>query len=171
MTITLGTKIKVTNTPYEGSVNNGSIMTVERNFGSWGVDATLDGGDGFVWYMREGTYEVLKDDTPTLWKDMTPEEKGALLLAQHEGKTIEFYGLLDEWVVDCNFNPKGCCNMAYRIAPHKPVVETVEVYGGTEIGRTWGFYTGHESNAVEYRITFDTIDGVPDTGSIKLVEV
>lgn len=25
-----------------------------------------------------------------LWKDMTPEEKGALLLAYHEGKVIEF---------------------------------------------------------------------------------
>jgi hypothetical protein len=27
-------------------------------------------------------------DTPKLWRDMTPEEKGALLLAHHEGKVI-----------------------------------------------------------------------------------
>lgn len=31
-----------------------------------------------------------------LWKDMTPEEKGALLLAYHEGKVIEWcYGFCE----------------------------------------------------------------------------
>jgi hypothetical protein len=29
---------------------------------------------------------------PKLWRDMTPEEKGALLLAAHEGKVIEYDG-------------------------------------------------------------------------------
>ncbi len=32
---------------------------------------------------------VSRANTPKLWRDMTPEEKGALLLAAHEGKVIE----------------------------------------------------------------------------------
>lgn len=32
-----------------------------------------------------------RNDTPKLWRDMTPEEKGALLLARHEDRHIESY--------------------------------------------------------------------------------
>jgi len=42
--------------------------------------------------------------TPKLWRDMTPEEKGALMLAAHEGKVIEWsYGL--PWNTFCIYPP------------------------------------------------------------------
>ena len=37
-------------------------------------------------------------DTPKLWRDMTREEKGALLLADHEGRQIELWLKAGMWV-------------------------------------------------------------------------
>ena len=160
MTITVGTKIKVTNTTYD-SVPNGTIMTVTFARKDGVVDATVDGGDGFEWFIEAGEYEVLEDDTqdtPTLWKDMTPEEKGALLLAKHEGKSIEWYrSFCLKWEPDDNFDPTEHQHIAYRIALHKPVVETHDLYIRNPLHKRIG--------------TINTIDGVPDTGSIKMVEV
>lgn len=68
-----------------------------------------------------------KQDTPTLWRDMTDAEKGALLLAHHQGKVIEWNGVSEkkgEWIgwdecdEDClwdgGFDGHG---FAYRIKP------------------------------------------------------
>jgi len=94
-------------------------------------------------------------DTPKLWKDMTPEEKGALLLAMHEKRAVEVFDD-DKWVkksfmvfVD---------DLAYRVKPN-PKVKTVEM-DGSDI-RFAAFFKGH-------RITFDTINGKPDCSSIKM---
>lgn len=183
MTITVGTKIKVTDTQYPSKVPNGSVMTVTYAYKLGDIRATLMGGDGGEWYMDAETYEVLESDTqntPTLWKDMTPEEKGALLLAHHEGKTIEWNGtssLTGEWTgwepcsQDClwddYFHGTG---FAYRIAPEppKPVVETVTqmMYCDNCQPHT----SDHMSNPTHY-ITFDTIDGTPQCDTIKMVEV
>tara|TARA_R110000744_G_scaffold380296_1_gene500587 strand:+ start:781 stop:1299 length:519 start_codon:yes stop_codon:yes gene_type:complete len=172
MTITVGTKIKVTNTKYS-TVPNGSIMTVTFAHRDGDIEATLDGGDGFEWFIEAGEYEVLEEDTqdtPTLWKDMTPEEKGALLLANHEGKAIEWYrSFCLKWETDDNFDPSEQPDIAYRIAPPKPVVEAVDVYLKANKHGKW---IGSESPyTMTHSITFDTIDGVPDTESIKMFEV
>lgn len=58
-------------------------------------------------------------ETPKLWRDMTPEEKGALLLAHHEGNVIEWVSggkvrRSDEGYTPCWDDP-----YAYRIKPDR----------------------------------------------------
>ena len=88
-------------------------------------------------------------DTPKLWRDMTPEEKGALLLAHHEGEVIEFWDGGDEWN---EIKPRWHHVHAYRIRP-EPKVEVV---------------TFEHAGC---RFTFDTIDGKPDCDSVKMEEL
>lgn len=103
-------------------------------------------------------------DTPKTWGEMSDAEKGALLLAQHEGKEIEYMGF-DRWW------PKPIWEWSsektYRIKP-EPKRETVTLYGDFEDG-------GHVSlspyGAEQYRITFDTLDGKPVLDSIKMEEL
>ena len=103
-------------------------------------------------------------DTPTLWKDMTPAEKGALLLAHHEGKVIEVWHRLDGWVRSVDFGAVEY--IAYRV---KPTVETVTINGrNTSIG--WEWISANPSYHT-HRITFQTIDGKPDTSSIRMEEL
>ena len=90
-----------------------------------------------------------------LWRDMTPEEKGALLLAAHEGKVIENKGPYSDWIAS---EPCWADEYAYRIKT-EPKVETVTL-NGNDI-RFCGFIKGH-------RITFNTINGKPDCASIKM---
>ena len=57
-------------------------------------------------------------ETLKLWCDMTPEEKGALLLAHHEGKDIEFINKTDtpNWK---KAKPLWADHCAYRIKPER----------------------------------------------------
>lgn len=104
-----------------------------------------------------------------LWRDLTPAEKGALLLAHHENPgSVEFLNE-DEWVT---LEYLGWLdNFAYRIKP-EPVVETVTVYGGNTkaMNRNWGF-SGDHLGPETHRITFQTINGKPDCASVKMEEV
>jgi hypothetical protein len=103
-------------------------------------------------------------DNPTIWRDMTAEEKGALLLAHHEGKVIQLFDKADLWfdIEDPEF-ADGC---AYRVKP-EPTVETVTMAGGD--GNGWGFYQ-QAKRAINHthRITFDLIDGDPDPSTIRM---
>lgn len=102
-------------------------------------------------------------DEPKLWRDMTPEEKGALLLAMHEGKVIEWTGYFgSEFNMDSiRGTPVWSDTHAYRIKP-EPKVETVSLYSNDcAYGRLIEAMRGH-------RITFDLIDGEPDCTSIKM---
>lgn len=141
----------------KGSYNIGSEYTVG------GVD-----GQGFDIMVGEtyGSFHIVSratDATPTLWRDMTPEEKGALLLAKHEGKEIEVWSRT-EWVV-----LHGCAGIegyhAYRIKP-KPVVDNVTTWFKAD----WGYCSKYKDGAT-HNITFNTINGKPDTASIKMEEL
>lgn len=91
------------------------------------------------------------------WGDMTDAEKGALLLAHHEGKEIEYYGEIDGgWALIPN--PNWYDNIPYRI---KPVKSVTEVYM---------YFNAYVSDPT-HKITFDTIDGEPDCSSIKMEKV
>jgi hypothetical protein len=114
-------------------------------------------------------------DTPMLWKDMTREEKGALLLGWHEGKVIEVFDLLypDKWYEDDPCFYEDC---AYRIKP-EPKREIMEAKlcineAGTSLpmAPTWsaGAY-GEERHY--FTLTFDVIDGKPDPSSIKIEQI
>lgn len=100
-------------------------------------------------------------DQPKKWFEMTDAEKGALLLAHHEGRTIEFL-CFEEW---SNTNrPKWQSCSAYRIKPD-PVVETHII----PIAANGYVYdpTRHTGDPI-YEITYRKIDGKPDFSSIKM---
>jgi hypothetical protein len=103
---------------------------------------------------------------PKLWRDMTPEEKGALLLAHHEGKVVECWNS-GKW------EPKGHGGWgkenAYRIRP-EPKRETVMLHG-RQAEKDWSFGNGEAWPADTHRITFDLIDGEPDCASVKMERI
>lgn len=104
-------------------------------------------------------------DAPVLWKDMTSEQKGALLLARHEGKSIEILSVLDDnphWISAVNlWNPKR----AYRVKP-EPVTVTYLMHCDWDVP-----YIAQEMSNPTHRITFKTLDGEPDPKSIKMEKV
>jgi hypothetical protein len=62
-------------------------------------------------------------NTPTLWKDMTDPEKGALLLAAHEGNAIMAYDNVHKYWFKAE-RPHWASDFSYRIKPKAPKVET-----------------------------------------------
>lgn len=160
-----GYKIVVTNTPYPAVIKNGTIMTVVDDCGEGYVEATVDGSlDDFAWYIGPHTYEPYVKEKPMtqitqepeLWKDMTPEKKGALLLAHHEGKAIEAWAYGDKWLV---LMPEWDEHNAYRIKPAEPVVETVELFGS----KSYGYWTfGGKEDDDTHKITLTIRNGVVD---------
>lgn len=103
-------------------------------------------------------------EEPKIWRDMTPEEKGALLLAHHEGGSIQRYCKIRKEWVDASLH----CGQryAYRVKP-EPKVETVALdLCGKDGWSACEFALGERQG--RYTITFDTIDGKPDTSSIKM---
>lgn len=110
--------------------------------------------DGLLCTLGDSPYDLVEEwkDEPKLWKDMTDEEKGALLLAHHEGKIIEYYTKVNpEWVKV--YNPPWCDNYAYRVKP-----------GAVIKSDSFGIVR----NGCGYNITFITIDGEPDCSSVRM---
>ena len=114
-------------------------------------------------------------DKPKIWLDMTREEKSALLLAEHEGKAIEVFGLTypDEWYYEND--PCFDDYSAYRIEPEpEPKRETVEAklcidaYGTSLHMRPDYRDNFYDDDAFYFTLTFDTIDGKFDPSSIKI---
>lgn len=116
-------------------------------------------------------WEVISraSDKPKTWRDMTPEEKGALLLAAHEGKVIE--GRNETWRDDVWITvhaPSWSNNSSYRVKP-EPKVETVTQHWKTN--RKGEFVPMNQFDKPydpSHRITFNLIDGKPDCASIKM---
>ena len=108
-----------------------------------------------------------------LWKDMTPCEKGALLLAYQEGKTIEYHYLTDKnWVESrkgAGSNLGWLDDYYYRVQ-RVPVVTEVVMIGGFDHRDSWGFDEG-QLNPDTHKITFNLVDGEPDCNSIKMVKL
>ena len=115
-------------------------------------------GEGIFSHNDPSFRIISRANTPKLWRDMTQEEKGALLLADHEGKVIECRNETwdnDYWTIITN--PSWHESNAYRVRP-EPKVETVTI-------NYWEVATDVLKN---HRITFNTIDGKPDCASIKM---
>lgn len=109
--------------------------------------------------------------TPSPWREMTPEQKGALLLAHHEGKAVQMVTCILDYNrlvwKDASDNWKPTSTGIYRIKP-TPKIETVTMYGFKNLRETWSFWSNDKSDCDTYRITFNLIDGKPDTASIKM---
>ena len=133
---------------------------------------TIKDGELIVRYER-GWFNSVEEDSwlyriisranpkPKLWRDMTPEEKGALLLAAHEGSQLQYIHNRD-WT---NCNEVFSEFHAYRIKPH-PKIETVTLHGRPDV--QWVL---ERCKYDTHRITFQTIDGKPDCASIKMEEL
>ncbi len=107
---------------------------------------------------------VLKEPSPKTFGEMTDEEKGALLLAYHEGKTVEYYSPHHRaWVIDM---PHWSIRTAYRVKP-KPVVVEVVLYGGYNPTSGWVF-SPRAVNKDTHKQTFNTVDGEMDCTSIRM---
>ena len=164
-------------------LNNGDVRECKRMVNEDPLSVDSYGFGPFVicgmFYHMDGTHgngksESLNvascvEDTPTLWRDMTPEEKGALLLAHHEGDVIEYtkVNMDGEWRED---QPEWRSYCAYRIRPSsdsyailEPKVETVTLYWDV----SWDIASAYSDGAT-HSITFNTIDGKPNTASIKM---
>lgn len=101
-----------------------------------------------------------KDDTPVLWRDMTPEEKGALLLADHEGEEIQHYSNEDrKWFPVHDDGPYWLYTVAYRRKP-KPKVETVIMYAKDTA--MWGWVSDSSKEGRTHRIILTIRDGKVD---------
>lgn len=110
---------------------------------------------------REKTEMDLSNPNKVFWKDMSREEKGAMLLAYQEGKDIEYWSQISSkwkvtppkpgWIKDC----------VYRVKP-EPKVETVCLYSERLNGfsKTRFVFDNH-------KISFETVDGKPDWSTLK----
>ena len=119
--------------------------------GYCGMCAIYD--DGYARYNENMLFRIISraSDTPKLWRDMTDEEKGALLLAHHEGKVIESHHG-DMW--RHSITPAWFGDSAYRVKP-EPNTQVVHLMNFHELAK------GHA-------IVFSVIDGTPDCTSIRM---
>lgn len=100
------------------------------------------------------------------WKDMTPEEKGALLLARHEGKTLQYWRRGSGGWANCADVAGIYDHEFYRIKP-APVVEEVVMY--TSFPRNpWGFTADNCEQNRTHKVVFNIVDGAIDYSSVKM---
>jgi hypothetical protein len=143
------------NEKYQIAYHNGMLCAMDGCFVVRVVDKSV---------ARKWCIVSRAPETPKLWRDMTDSEKGALLLAQHEGKVIECEQRPSGvWlaIAYCGFNDD---DSSYRVRP-EPKRDTVTLYGRN----TWNAHYNKDRAPLDtHRITFDLIDGHPDTASIKM---
>lgn len=126
--------------------------------GSWFVDVDISVHD-YTLISLADAQPAAQPAAPKTWGEMTDAEKGALLLAAHEGKVIEFRNDEDtpEWKKAA---PKWASWCYYRVKP-EPVRETVGLYISDPC-----------SNGSYIQIgTIDTEDGKPDCNSVKMERI
>jgi hypothetical protein len=143
--------------PYFHVYKTGDIFTLELNdYGNVGIGLS----NGTL-----GDWELMAPIDLT-WGDMTPEQQGALLLAHHQGKTIEVKAQVpDRWIkVKQPMFTKS--SYYYRTEP-EPVVVHHKRYAGLCKGDLGAIWKGQYSDAA-YELTYDTEDGVPVCSSVKL---
>jgi len=116
--------------------------------------------DVFKWRQSLRRRPVAKPapESPKLWLDMTPEEKGVFWVKVYSGGVVEVSYDAKNWKVDGNFEPDTYPLIYYRIRPETKR-ETVTLYGADRAvkGRSWSFI-GRGDDAT-HRITVPLIDG------------
>lgn len=151
-------------------MNGDDPLAVDRSgFGPFVINGCLYHQDGtFADRSAIQEYSGVKrcvDDTPKLWRDMTPEEKGALLLAHHEGKAIECIGGGIDFYMDCD--PAWLNDWSYRVKP-EPLRETIKILTDGTAAELCDFFRLPEVSNPTHCITFNTLDGIPDCASVKM---
>ena len=144
---------------------NNHYVTVGRQYEIQGNGWFID-NEGDLCFGHSNIFRLVSRATLKTWGEMTDEEKGALLLAEHRGEVVE-------WIDPSNKNDKwdregfaiGLPVMAYRVRPPELKRETVCCW--------WNGHNIHRKNHTDrtHRITFDLIDGKPDCASIRMEEL
>ena len=106
-------------------------------------------------------------DRPRRWKELTDQEQGALLLAQHRGETIEYLSAIDEWrPTFCN-RPSWQLHTCYRVKP-KPVVGALTMCGHISESLKYAVFkhVDFKNPSIDnHRLVFSTQDGRVVTGT------
>lgn len=95
---------------------------------------------------------------PKIWKDMNREEKGELLLAYHEGKTIQvnLHGG-NQWFIQRQMIFRD--DHAYRVKP-EPKVETITLFFGLLVEGA----LLRKSRTDTHTLQMTLVDGLPTEG-------
>jgi hypothetical protein len=136
----------------------GDIFELSRN-----RDGYLSIPRGF--FGNLGDWVLVCDPSDLTWGDMTPEQQGALLLAHHQGKTIQVNSFATGLWTRLK-HPMWNNNAPYRIGIDSVVVHHEMhsvLYGGNIIGFAEGKQT-----ASKHVLTYTSEDGVPVCSSVKL---
>ena len=91
-------------------------------------------GESLEGYDRNLVGECLT--TPQQFGDLTDADKGALLLAQHQGKVIQEFNIHDVWGDLGRFSHPLSKYGIYRVKPDR-ITGSVEVVGGKPDFTTW----------------------------------
>ncbi|MGB1215066.1 MAG: hypothetical protein ACPG4X_16990 [Pikeienuella sp.] len=101
-------------------------------------------------------------ENPTIWRDMSDAEKGALLLAEHDGKPIEVRGPhMKNWRSKRFGVLNSTC--AYRVKPD-PKVETHSGEGWASeygYGQSPSLWVNKQDGSVHGEWTATIVDGKP----------
>ena len=106
-------------------------------------------------------------DKPKTWGEMTDAEKGALLLADHDGKEIEVWLHYDRWEKKHN-GGRYIKRRAYRVSP-EPVRETVTMYGS--LGDGLMLLNRGRVGSDTHTLTYDIVDGEIDCASVRMERI
>ena len=102
-------------------------------------------------------------DAPKLWKDMTDAEKGELLLACHNGETLQSHWSRG-WSDLYTFEPRLYPRFAYRIKPKAPKVETfisrVQLWDDEYITRICYEHGDDQGKIANITHTYTITDGI-----------
>lgn len=145
---------------YGETYKEGNIYPVVKGFGKGGENIGILHQTLGVW---EIVLQRLEDEVQFKeWRHMTDEEKGALLLAKHEGKEIQYLRFDDKWVTSAAF-PMG--DGIYRVRPEQEV-EVTTMYGSPEEACAFFFLERAEHDT--HYITFNKVDGEVDCSSVQM---
>jgi hypothetical protein len=145
-----------------GSLNTIKTMTTDTVIDTYDIE----------WSKRNPIWRIVsrasRDNTPKLWRDMTPEEKGALLLHEYDNGNKSIQYSIPHHTHDKSWGDKMTHEpfndaWAYRVRA-EPKRETVTLHGSVT-DEVWGRGTTEYDT---HRIAFDMIDGKPDCDSIKM---
>ena len=146
-----------TGTLQELNVQPGDVVVNLKTGNSYTVAHDMTVGGPHVSVCVD-TYGIIsrapRDENPKLWRDMTAEEKGALLLAAHEGEVIEHDDLTYTYSWEVARSPTWNENIAYRVKPDDDL-QRVSLMNFHELARG-------------YFIEFEVINGEPDPTSIRM---
>lgn len=167
-----GDVVKVCETPGGVQLNSGAVWEIKRYDGSsfFAVKPSYSQEHSGVRLCNSTRFHLISrvPNKPKLWKDMTPEEKGALLLAHQEGKVIEWTDRLGSDFIrnSVTYTPVWSDTHAYRVRP-EPKVETLTMYGTPRVP----VFGPSNITGSTHKLTYNLVDGKLDYDSLKMEEL